>query len=93
MKILVALLLLFPSLAMAADECCFKGPGECSMISSDFEKEACSNLPSTVVLVSPCKEAPECMLSEEPIPQPPNDFLSGLEHHSELFLKDMPASR
>ncbi|MGA2228987.1 MAG: hypothetical protein ABSH41_31510 [Syntrophobacteraceae bacterium] len=69
MKLLLVLLLLFPSVAMASDKCCFKGPGDCSVISSASEMETCKTTPSTVALSSTCKESPECMLSEEPTPQ------------------------
>jgi hypothetical protein len=42
--------------------------------------ETCKKTPSTVALHSSCKESPECMLSEEPVPQPPelkNGLLQG----------------
>src|SRR5208283_644661 len=77
MKLLLVLLLLFPSVAMASDNCCFRGPGDCFVISSASEVETCKKTPSTVALSSSCKEAPECMLSEEPTPQAPA-FNSGL---------------
>lgn len=67
---LLLLLLLFPAVSMASDECCFKGPGVCSEIKTDADREACNNLPATVVLDSSCKEAPECHISDEP-PQRP----------------------
>jgi len=77
MKLLLILLLLFPGVAMASDECCFVGPGDCFVISSTAEMEICNKTPSTVALSSSCKESPECMLSEEPTPQPP-ELMSGL---------------
>ena len=70
MKSLLVLLLLFPALAMASDECCFVGPGDCFIIDSASKMETCKETPSTVVLNSSCQESPECMLSEEPIPKP-----------------------
>ena len=84
MKWLLVLLLLFPSVAMASDKCCFKGPGDCSVISSASEMETCKTTPSTVALSSTCKESPECMLSEEPVPQPP-EFNSGLLQRDATF--------
>ena len=80
MKLLLVLLLLFPGVAMASEKCCFMGPGECFVISSVSEMETCKKTPSTVALHSSCKESPECMLSEEPVPQPPelkNGLLQG----------------
>ena len=77
MKLLLVLLLLFPGVAMASDTCCFKGPGDCFVVSSASEMEICKKTPSTVALSSSCKESPECMLSEEPVPQAPA-FKSGL---------------
>jgi len=79
MKLLLVLLLLFPSAAMASDKCCFIGPGDCFAISSASEMEICKKTPSTASLNSSCKESSECMLSEEPVPQPP-EFNSGLSH-------------
>ena len=73
MKTILAVLLLFPALALAADECCFKGPGKCSAVNSESEKLACEKLPFFVVLDSACREAPECMLSEEDPVKRPDD--------------------
>ena len=81
MKWLLVLLLLFPSVAMASDKCCFMGPGDCFVISSASEMQICKNTPSTIALSSSCKESPECMLSEEPLPQPP-------EFNSRFFQRD-----
>ena len=81
MKLLLVLLLLFPGAAMASEKCCFIGPGDCFVISSASEMEICKKTPSTVALHSSCKESPECMLSEEPAPQPP-------EHKSGLLQGD-----
>lgn len=81
MKLLLVLLLLFPAAAMAADKCCFIGPGDCFVIGSASEMEICKKTPSTVALHTSCKESPECMLSEEPTPQPP-------EHKSRLLQGD-----
>jgi len=64
LRTLLALLLFFPTLALA-DECCFKGPGQCAPINSDSEKQACEQLPFFIIVDSSCKEAPECILSEE----------------------------
>ncbi len=69
MKAFLAILLFLPALALAADECCFKGPGQCSTINSESDRAACEKLPFFVILDSSCKEASECMLSEE---EPPN---------------------
>jgi hypothetical protein len=77
MKLLLVLLLLFQGVAMASEKCCFVGPGDCFVISSASEMEICKKTPSTVALHSSCKESPECMLSEEPAPQPP-EFKNGL---------------
>ncbi len=63
---LLLLLLLLPASAPASDECCFKGPGQCTEINKDSDRDACNNLPATVVLITSCKDAPECHLSEEP---------------------------
>ncbi len=62
---LAMLLLLLPGIAFAADQCCFKGPGKCSVINSESDKTACEKLPFFVVLESSCHDASECMLSEE----------------------------
>lgn len=77
MKFLLVLILLFPSVAMASEKCCFKGPGDCSVISSASELETCKRSPHTLPLSASCKESPECMLSEEPVPQPP-EIVSGI---------------
>jgi len=79
MRLLLVLFLLFPSVAMASDRCCFEGPGECFVISSASDMETCRRTPSTLALHSSCKESPECMLSKEPVPQPPESS-SGLLH-------------
>ncbi len=84
MKWLLVLLLLFPGVAMASDTCCFVGPGDCFAISSASEMETCKRTPSTVALHSTCKESPECMLSEEPVPQQP-EFSSGLLQRDATF--------
>jgi hypothetical protein len=81
MKFLLVLILLFPSVAMASEKCCFKGPGDCSVISSASELETCKRSPHTLPLSASCKESPECMLSEEPVPQPP-------ESKSEVLWRD-----
>ncbi len=84
MKWLLVLLLLFPSVAMAADKCCFMGPGDCFVISSASDVDICKKTPSTIALHSSCKESPECMLSKEPAPQPP-EFNSGLLQRNATF--------
>jgi hypothetical protein len=84
MKLLLVLLLLFPRVAMASDECCFLGPGDCYVISSTTEMEMCQKTPDTVTLNSPCEESPECMLSEEPTPRP-TEFMSGLLKEDATF--------
>ncbi len=76
-SLLVLLLLLFPSVAMASDKCCFMGPGECFVISSASEMETCRTTPSTLALNASCKESPECMLREGPASQQP-ELNSGL---------------
>lgn len=63
---LVCLLLAYPVMAPAEDECCFQGPGKCVEINSAHDKEICGSTAGYLVLDSACKEAPECMLSEEP---------------------------
>jgi len=70
MRLLLVLLLLFPSVAMATEQCCFKGPGDCFVISSAVEMRTCERTPSTIALNASCKESPECMLSEEPVRRP-----------------------
>ncbi len=65
LKAFLAIFMLLPCVALAADECCFKGPGQCSTINSESDRLACEKLPFFVILDSACKEAPECMLSEE----------------------------
>jgi hypothetical protein len=84
MKLLLALLLLLPGVAMASDKCCFKDPGDCFAISSASEMEICKKTPSTVVLSSSCKESPECMLREVPDTQQPQ-FINGLLQGNATF--------
>ncbi len=79
MKLLLVLLLLFPSAAMASDKCCFIGPGDCFVIGSASEMEICKKTPSTEALNPSCKESSECVLSEEPVHQQP-EFNDGLSH-------------
>jgi hypothetical protein len=43
--------------------------------------ETCRKTPNTLPLSASCKESPECMLSEEPVPQPP-------EHKGGLWERD-----
>jgi hypothetical protein len=63
---LVCLMLAWPALAPASEECCFQGPGKCTEINFAHEKEICLRKAGSMVLDSSCKEAPECQLSEEP---------------------------
>jgi hypothetical protein len=67
---LVFLMLFSPALALAADECCFHGPGKCTEINFADERATCERTQGNVVLDYACKEAPECQLSEEPPARP-----------------------
>ena len=67
---LVCLLLSYPVIVQAEDECCFHGPGKCIEINSAHERETCERTAGYMVLDTACKEAPECQLSEEPPAKP-----------------------
>ncbi len=92
MRLLLVLLLLFPSVAMASENCCFVGPGECFVISSASEKQTCQDTPSTIALHATCKESPECLLSEEPVAQPPENKGAPLQKNA-IFTNASERSR